>query len=200
MNIKKIHFDEAHIIYMYNSGVSLGEMAKQYGCTHQTVSTYCRSLVDQGKLIARDSHIRATGEARVERKQIFLDLYHSNFTLDEICDKMQISFYTAKMYEKELQAENKLTIKSRKRPTKFLGINQHIEVPSTLEKGECIKCNPSVSRTCVYGTDKGTKYLCNYALIAGHSRSLGDDGCDYTACTKYSKISRSNPRFEIKEF
>lgn len=68
------------------------------------------------------------------------------------------------------------------------------EVPSTLEEGQTVRCTMRISKTCVYGKSQAGEQKCRYSLVTGHCRSVGKNGCSWKTCTKYSKISKDNPR------
>lgn len=68
---------------------------------------------------------------------------------------------------------------------------------STLKPGETIRCTVAVSKTCVYGIDgPRERGLCRFSSVTGKCRSVGDGACSHNKCTRYSKISKSNPRLK----
>lgn len=177
---------------MYDEGASNRDMAAVTGIKASYVAIVFAYAIECGYTKPRDEYM----EDILETKKKIRKLLNEGKTRHEVAVELSLAPSTVSRYVSGLLYEG--TVK-RINKTRTLKSGNHIVVPSTLAPGETIKCDAHVSRSCVYGTLTPNDGLCRYVFITGHCRSLGPDGCDYKACTKYSKVSRTNPRIQIKE-
>lgn len=153
------------------------------------------------------------------------DYYRRGYTIHEIAEVTKHCFETVNKYvkvaieKKDLYPKNhekrKEAVRKHKNEiaeAKGERVYQYKErtfkkAEPTLAPGETVRCTAAISRTCVYGMYArsdcqgitGTQQRCRYSLVTGKCRSIGEDGCSWKACTKYSRISQDNPRLNCAE-
>lgn len=130
--------------------------------------------------------------------QRLLEMYLGHVHMDDICDELCISKAGAykrleRLKDKGLVPKNfkrkvrRVAVKDRAMPVKA------VKIPEG--DGEPVRCTCKVSRKCVFGVSPSaiSPILCNYILITGHPR-----GCDPMECTKFVKVSKTNPRLSCE--
>lgn len=188
MTFTKEQSDE--LIAMYKAGLSYRQMKARTGLDYEKIAFYFCALAEKGIV-----ELRPQSNDTFNRMREIREMVQKDKTRVEICDKLEIKPSTFSKYYNVLRKEG-LVKPIKKARTVSYGCG--IKVPSTLAPGEMVHCNHKISRTCVYGSLNTHDGLCRYALVTGECRSLGPEGCDYTACTRYSKISQNNPRITLR--
>lgn len=210
---------------LYNDKVAYSEIASQLGHSRDWVRLRVQKGVDNGTLKVREKRVGLAANNSVAKRTemryaLICDYYRNGYLLDEIATEMNLSGSSVQEYINNARKrgdivgaydpERKKAVEARhpgalgKKATslstgRLFNKNKPVTVKSTLDEGKTVKCDCNVSRTCVYGVPSvgpmGIK--CRYALITNKCRSVGPDGCKHSACTKYSKITKDNPRLEI---
>lgn len=211
-----IREDETQIIIdLYNRGFSYESIGKSLGRDRKTIGIKINSLKQEGRLKDRPrARMEKPKKPSIQETRIrkyaeqIMARYDQGLTILEISREIGLNPEATRKIVNKLIAEGLMkersTLRGRrsfKRAKRKKGNSEGIgvikytskEVPSTLKEGQTIKCTPSVARTCVYGGSI-TSGLCRYSQVTGKSRLLGEGGCKMEKCTKYSKISRSNPK------
>lgn len=200
----------AAAVELYKEGMSFENIEKQVGVPRKRIGLRINALVEEG-IIEKRGQIKRAQRQTARKKALIEEIkirIITNKPLADLAPKYGISEKTLTRILRELEHKGEVEKKPRVRkpykprevkPKEFQKKERKVtEIVSTLRPGETIRCTPEVSRTCVYGnqyaTNSNTK--CRYSLITGKNRSIGPDGCKTCACTKYSKISKDNPRQE----
>lgn len=142
-------------------------------------------------LIAKEHHIAKTTLYKILNKGIEEGVIKE--TRYVRCDKKPVAPKKPRGYSKITNEHAYGTYSNE--PSRVIKPKADIykEVPSTLAEGETVRCTMTISRKCVYGKSQAGEQKCRYSLITGHCRSVGENGCSWKACTKFSKRSKDNP-------
>lgn len=190
-------------------------IAAEIGSTKDTVRNVVNKAIEKG-FIEKVKPIRtrpAPSAVTQLRYSQICDFYRKGFTLVEIAGEVGISNASVQEYVNKAVANG--DILSSKDPRRRQAVKRHQdaigatraykktnrEVKSTLGENETVMCTASVSAKCVYGveTHSSDSAKCRYSLCTGKCRSVGPDGCSWKACTKFSKVSATNPRIIVGE-
>lgn len=206
MAMRKFQFTDEErekVHKLYNKGVSILQISLEIGHTRKSVKKAIDELIASGEWQERDCMIRKdsnTTRGRTEAVKVKIakinDLYGKGLSIDEISEEIKLNTKSVRDYIKELRNAGQLLTPppkpKKEKPKAFAKRPARVAEP-TLPEGKTIKCSVAVAETCVYG---GAGGACRYSSVTGKCRSVGKDGCKREACTKYSKISPTNPKLK----
>lgn len=187
--------EKAEIIKLYNEKYSIAEIRRRTGASRKYIDNLISELVDGNYIKKRDKLKSREKAEKIERRKRIEQMYLAGIKQKEIAEILHLSLRTVNKQIVEMKNDGMLQPRKvhREVPKAVYEAVAKCEVPSTLKPGQTVYCDEKIAKTCVYGSIE-TKGLCNYCSITGKCRSVGKDGCSYTACTKYSKVSANNPK------
>lgn len=205
-------YEKNRIIEEYQKGTSKTKIAKMYGHGHQTVHDVIHRAIISGKIQERNSARVSAAKQRERSKHLALvtriaNMYKSGKSYAEIGNELHYTTNTVYRYitfafeyglltsaDSRVRGSNTRKFVKPTKEEKQKAREKRF-VQSTLTDGQGIRCTAQVAATCIYGSANGFN-LCRYSQVTGKCRSVGKDACSWKSCTKYSKISSTNPRLD----
>jgi len=199
----------AEILIMYERSVPQVRISSELGISRDRVRRVIKKALADGTV--KKTKIKPdTGKKGVQsqlRYAMICDLYRDGYLLTEIAKALSITATSVQQYVNKAmkrddipRAYSKERRNAVRRHQDKLGEGRTFKargrtfVPSTLSPGETVRCNASVSAKCVYGSTSSSSGLCRFSECTWFCRSVGPEGCSYKACTRFSRISKDNPK------
>lgn len=211
MGKSKIVTDEQRlkVISLYNNSYSISEIARRLEWDRKFTTRYIDGLISIKDLKQRSTNPMRTQlktekvhtSKTIEKMEVIQKLWNQGIKQKDIATHIGMSLRNTNRLIGKMKAEGLLPERHIKRekeeaPKAMVEVKAKRVAPPTLAKGETINCTPAVARTCVYGGRSLDNGLCRYSAVTDKCRSVGAGACKFSACDKYSKISKDNPRLK----